>query len=238
AAAMDKLSTFAIANSIGIDAIPTVSFTLESDQEPPFSAPWVVKPRFGGSSIGVEVGVSNVATISSLSKLESSRSGVIVQPYLEGWIDLNMAVRRSPTLQVSAIERPFADGIYDYATKYLSGGGGMESAPRELPAHLPPAVQATIEEAARSIALALQITGAPRIDFMWDGEERVLFNEINPIPGAFGMYLWDPVGVGRGTLLHDLVAEAYQLPLHPSSWTASSDGSALRVAGNVASKLA
>lgn len=238
AASMDKLATTAIAGTVGIDTIPSIPFEPGAEFAVPFDPPWAVKPRFGGSSIGVEVGVADVATIESLSKVASARSGLVVQPYLEGWIDLNIAVRRFPELQVSAIERPFADGIYDYATKYLSGAEGMESAPRELPAELPPAITETIEDAARTLAAAVQISGAPRIDFLWDGENTVLLNEINPIPGAFGMYLWSPVGVDRATLLVDLLREAEGQRLHPGAWNTSSDGAALRAARDIATKLA
>ena len=238
AASMDKLATTAIADAVGIDTIPSVPFEPGTDFAVPFDPPWAVKPRFGGSSIGVEVGVADVATVESLSKVASARSGLVVQPYLDGWIDLNIAVRRFPELQLSAIERPFADGVYDYATKYLSGAEGMESAPRELPADLPPSITETIENAAKTLAAAVQATGAPRIDFLWDGENTVLLNEINPIPGAFGMYLWSPVGVDRATLLADLLHEAESQPVHPGSWNASSDGAALRASRGIAAKLA
>lgn len=238
ATAMDKFAATATANAVGIATIPSVAHEPSAEFTSPFEPPWAVKPRFGGSSIGVEVGVGDIATLDTLSQIASARSGLVVQPYLDGWVDLNIAVRRYPQLQVSAIERPFADGVYDYATKYLSGAQGMESAPRELPADLPPAIQASIEESAKTLAVALQISGAPRVDFLWDGADTVLFNEINPIPGAFGMYLWSPVGVDRATFLKDLLAEAESLPVYPAAWNASSDGTALRVASDVATKLA
>ena len=237
AASMDKLATTAITDAVGIDTIPSVPYRTGGQFAAPFDPPWAVKPRFGGSSIGVEVGVADVATIESLSQVGSARSGLVVQPYLDGWIDLNIAVRTYPEFQVSAIERPHADGVYDYATKYLSGGEGMESAPRELPAELPPSITATIEDSAKVLAGALQITGAPRMDFLWDGDGTVLLNEINPIPGAFGMYLWSPVGVDRTTLLTDLLREAEHRLLHPASWSTTSDGAALRAASDIAGKL-
>ncbi len=237
AVAMDKLATTAIADAVGIDTIPSVPYEPGDDFAAPFGPPWAVKPRFGGSSVGVEVGVGDVATIKALSQVASARSGLVVQPYLEGWIDLNIAVRTYPGLQVSAIERPFADGVYDYATKYLSGAEGMESAPRELPADLPSAISAAIEGAAETLAGTMQISGAPRVDFMWDGDGTVLLNEINPIPGAFGLYLWSPIGVDRVTLLTDLLAEAAGRPVYPGSWNTTSDGAALRAAGDIATKL-
>ncbi|WP_419847785.1 D-alanine--D-alanine ligase family protein [Candidatus Poriferisocius sp.] len=238
AVSMDKLATTAVADAIGIETIPSTPFEPGAEFAAPFGPPWAVKPRFGGSSIGVEVGVDDVATIRALSQGASARSGLVVQPYLEGWVDLNIAVRTYPRLQVSAIERPLSDGVYDYATKYLSGAEGMESAPRELPADLPSGIRATIEDAAGTLAGALQISGAPRVDFLWDGDGTVLLNEINPIPGVFGLYLWSGVGVDRVTLLTDLLTEAENQPVHPGSWNPASDGAALRSARDIATKLA
>lgn len=235
---MDKLATTAVAEAVGVATIPSVPFEQGADFAAPFGPPWAVKPRFGGSSIGVEVGVGDVETIKALSQLSSARSGLVVQPYLEGWVDLNIAVRAHPELQVSAVERPLSEGVYDYATKYLSGAEGMESAPRELPAELPAQISATVEDAARVLAGALQISGAPRVDFLWDGDSTVLLNEINPIPGAFGLYLWSAVGVDRVRLLSDLLDEALNQPVHPGSWSTTSDGAALRSARDIATKLA
>ncbi len=241
---MDKLAISGTANDLGIATIP--SFLHQPDTAEtttigttvPFEPPWVTKPRFGGSSIGVEVDVGDQATLEVLSRLAAARSGLVVQPYLEGWHDLNVSVRRYPELQLSAIERPLATGVYDYKTKYLSGAQGMESAPRELPAVLPEAVEETIKTAVCKLANRMQVSGIPRVDFLWDGTETVLFNEVNPIPGAMGMYLWSAAGVDRAALLLDLLRESETLPIYYGSWGGTSDGSALRVASNIASKLA
>ena len=235
---MDKLASTAAAELLGVDSIPSMVFDpTDSSSSPPFPAPWVAKPRFGGSSLGVEVGVEDTQTLRSLASIGSARGGLIVQPYLDGWIDLNVSVRSYPDHQVSEIERPEVTGVYDYSTKYLSGADGMESAPRELPANLPAPITQTVKESALKIARGLQLTGAPRIDFMWDGDGSVLFNEINPIPGAFGLYLWNASGVTRERFLLDLLDEARSGPIVSPSWSDSSDGAALRAAGSIAGKL-
>ena len=95
---MDKLATTAIADAVGIATIPSVPYEQGADLAASFDPPWAVKPRFGGSSIGVEVGVTDVATIKTLSQVASARSGLVVQPYLDGWIDLNIAVRTYPAV--------------------------------------------------------------------------------------------------------------------------------------------
>lgn len=235
---MDKLATAGVARAAGVEAIETVSLR-EATTAIALAAPWVVKPRFGGSSLGVEAGVEDLETATALARSGASRAGAVAQPYLEGWIDLNIAVRTYPELCLSAIERPLRpeEGIYDYRGKYLSGGEGMESAPRELPARLPTSIEDKIRAAATCLVDAFGLSGCPRIDFLWDGEEAVRLCEINSIPGALGMYLWTAAGISRARLLEDLLAEARESKPWRPQWSASSDGTALRIAGTVAQKL-
>ena len=236
ALAMDKFATAAIAEQIGVDSIPTRLLADDID----LPTPWVVKPRFGGSSLGVEAGVRDLETAKALARQGVSRGGCIVQPFLEGWIDLNVAVRWAPGLELSAIERPVRDdqAILDYRAKYLRGSQGMETTPRELPAQIPEAIESRIRAMAVSIVSAMGMSGIPRIDFLWDGEEKVRLCEVNSIPGALGLYLWEAAGVPRATVLEDWIAEALRGSLTPPQWAASSDGAALRVANTIASKLA
>lgn len=238
ALAMDKLALAATASSAGVPTIPTCALS-DDLSEVPFKAPWVVKPRFGGSSLGVEVDVTDLATAKALARSGTARSGAVIQPYLRGWADLNVAIRSTPSQVVTEIERPLssAGGIYDYKMKYLAGGDGMESAARELPANVPTEISDRIISLAQRVYSLLGRTGIPRIDFLWDGGDEVLLCEVNSIPGAFGLYLWDASGTSRVQALEHLLQEARSGPTQPHHWASSSDGAALRVAGSIASKL-
>jgi D-alanine-D-alanine ligase len=61
-------------------------------------------------------------------------------------------------------------------------------------------------------------------------------NEINTIPGSLAAYLWVEPPVSRRELIMDIVAEAEEQPIRRFT-TAGSDGTALRSAGAIASKL-
>jgi D-alanine-D-alanine ligase-like ATP-grasp enzyme len=106
-----------------------------------------------------------------------------------------------------------------------------------LPAVLPDHVRDEIERSATLLTAGFGLTGVPRIDFLWDGADRIVFCEVNSIPGALGLYLWDAAGIPRVQVLRDVLAEALAGPVRRPQWVASSDGSALRVAGNIAAKL-
>ena len=144
-----------------------------------------------------------------------------------------------PERRLSAIERPLRgagdDRIYSYADKYL-GGQGMASAKRELPASLPADVAERIIRAAHVVADVALVRSVARIDFLWIGD-RVCVNEINTIPGSLSWYFWAAEGLPFGALLSGLLAEATAGPTVRYS-TDGADGTALRAAGSIASKLA
>jgi D-alanine-D-alanine ligase len=237
---MDKLATAGVAAACGVPTIPTVLLASGDQPDGLPKTPWVVKPRFGGSSLGVEAGVEDLETARSLAWHGVGRSGTLIQPMLEGWNDVNVSVRTHPTVAVSEAERPLRthDGIYGYQDKYLAGGAGMDAAPRELPAVLPAGVKERIDGYALRLVDAMGLSGAPRIDFLWDGDDDVVLCEVNAIPGAWGAYLWQASGVPRTQLYQDLIAEAMAGPVLDPQWTSTTDGRALRTAGSIAAKLA
>ncbi len=137
------------------------------------------------------------------------------------------------------MERPLrstaAAEILGYADKYV-GGEGMASAPRQLPADLAPPVVAALHEAARTVLDLADVRGVARIDFLSDGKS-LFVNEINTVPGSLARYLWvDPL-VPFIELLDDMIGEALGRPAAHHS-AAGADGTVLRSAGGIASKLA
>jgi D-alanine-D-alanine ligase len=236
---MDKLAFGSVMAANGVPALPRQPFGSASG-DPDFAGPYIVKPRFGGSSIGIEI-TDDLATARALVRTSPHfRDGAVVEPYLADATDLNVAVRTWPELRVSVIEKPLrraaAGAIYSYADKYLGGGEGLSGAPRELPADLPADVSEPVLALARRVADLALVRGAPRIDFLWRGGE-VWVNEINTIPGSMGFYFWAAEGVTPGALLADLVAEATAGPTRRFT-TEGADGTALRSAGSIAGKLA
>ncbi|MDQ1395810.1 MAG: D-alanine-D-alanine ligase, partial [Acidimicrobiaceae bacterium] len=166
------------------------------------------------------------------------RAGAVAEPYRPDSVDLNVAVRVWPELQLSAIEKPLRSSgrsdILGYADKYL-GGEGMVSAPRELPADVPSEIEKQLRAAAATIANLVGVRGVARIDFLYD-EGRLYVNEINTIPGSLAKYLWVDPQVPFARLLTDMLDEATRRA--STHWSvAGADGTALRSAGSIASKL-
>ena len=176
--------------------------------------PLILKPVHLGSSIGV-------AKVHDFDELSACLPGVfefddsaIVEPFVQNLVEYNVAVSAAMgALTTSAIERPKAtDELLDFKQKYLSGGDnksgdklgggslktpgqiseGMLSLTRELNPDLQPEQETNIRDWAMRLFDALGASGAPRIDFISDGETgEIWMNEVNPIPGSLGYFLWE-----------------------------------------------
>jgi D-alanine-D-alanine ligase len=111
----------------------------------------------------------------------------------------------------------------------------MVSAPRELPADIDAKTADHIRDMATRIIELASVRGIARIDFLADGDELYV-NEINTIPGSLAKYLWIDPAVAFDRLLLDMLDEAERRPT--THWTVQgADGTALRSAGSIASKL-
>jgi D-alanine-D-alanine ligase len=79
------------------------------------------------------------------------------------------------------------------------------------------------------------VRGIARVDFLLAGDELYV-NEINTIPGSLAKYLWVDPPIAFAQLLADMLDEAEARPTTHYT-TAGADGTALRSAGTIASKL-
>jgi len=234
---MDKLAFSGLMVARGLPALPRLLLEPRT-VEVGFDGPYILKPRFGGSSIGVDIVEDLPTALARLTANVHLRAGAVMEPYRAELFDLNVGARSWPEISLSAVERPLRSTesaeILDYSDKYV-GSEGMASAPRELPADIPDGLDKAVRDAALETAGLCGLRGVARIDFLSDGESFFV-NEINTIPGSLARYLWvDPL-VAFSDLLESMIDEALQRPSARYA-TAGADGSVLRRAGNIASKL-
>lgn len=192
--------------------------------------PVIVKPVHLGSSIGVAKANSAEEIAACLPAIFEFDTAAIIEPFVENLVEYNVAVARiSGEIKTSAIERPKAtEELLDFKQKYLSGGDdkggnkmgskspgqisqGMLSLTRELNPALDKKTEENIRAWSATVFEALDGTGAPRIDYIGNAKTgEVWFNEVNPIPGSFGYFLWEalPDPVLFTDLLSALVDEA------------------------------
>ncbi|MFZ9087434.1 MAG: hypothetical protein ACO2Z1_00935 [Pontimonas sp.] len=241
AVGMDKLAFAGLMMNAEIPSLPRQHLSAET--EPGFPGPYIVKPRFGGSSIGIEI-VDDLGTARALMNSSPHlKNGAVIEPYRKGIVDLNISFRTFPDFELTDVEKPLRDGessgMYSYQEKYLSGSGGgagLTHAPREFPAQVPDTVNEQARSLAHRVAEVTRLSGIVRVDLLWDPtDDRVYVNEVNTIPGAMSLYLWSPKRP-PAEVLSDAINEAIQRRIR---WPQAgfSQGVALKAAGGIAGKL-
>jgi len=235
---MDKLAFSGVMAACGIPTLPRAPALLDNLPTGSFPPPWIMKPRFGGSSIGIAIVEDEAEANRELKESPHYRQGAVVEPYLAYAIDLNVGWRSNGHPRFSAIERPLRtdSSHYSYEEKYLLGEG-LAGAARELPAQLDGEVESRLLALTERVAQVVDLRGAPRVDFLLDKEGRLFVNEVNTIPGALGFYLWRATGVPYGELARGMLAEA-QIRGLASGPGLGANGAALKRAGGIAAKLA
>ena len=227
---MDKFAFGATVERLGL---PTLPRTLLSAEPPEFDGPYILKPRFGGSSIGIEVVEDHPTALALAASSPQHGEGTVVEPFLEGVRDLQVALRFHPSVQTSSIEEPaqVAGGVYTYQQKYLAwdAGSGVSNPTADLDA----ATERDVRRMAEDVGRMIGIRGIARVDFLLT-DAALFVNEINTIPGSLSGALWAPIT--REELLRDVVAELEAIPPRRYS-THGADGTALRNARSIASKL-
>jgi D-alanine-D-alanine ligase len=235
---MDKWVFSSLVAQAGLASLPRALLTPDTT-ELGFEGPYILKPRFGGSSIGIDVVADLVTARARLVTNVHLSRGCVVEPFRADLTDVQIAVRTFPRVELSAIEKPIRRApdaeILDYRDKYV-GGEGMVSAPRELPAQLPAGQAQAIEAATRRIVEVALVRGVARIDFLANDTELYV-NEVNTIPGSLSKHLFVSPPLAFSQLLGDLAAEALERPAHRYS-AAGADGLVLRSASSISSKLA
>ena len=100
--------------------------------------------------------------------------------------------------------------FYDYEAKYVSN-----TSTAYIPARIPEDVEELVRDAAVKVYTAIGCQGLSRVDFFVTYEgNRVVFNEINTLPGftSISMYpkLFEASGIPYGQLLDELLKLAVE----------------------------
>ncbi len=212
---MDKAVTNLIADSVGIAQAPWAAITkydYEKDAssfvektEQLLSYPMFVKPANAGSSVGISKVKTRAEFFAAMETAFQEDSKVVVEAAVQNALEAECAVcgNRNAVASVVGGIVPCKE-FYDYEAKYIDEGSELQ-----IPAHISEEAQAAVQKAAVKIFSALDCEGLARADFFVEGDTgRVLFNEINTLPGftSISMYpkLMEQSGVPYSELLDRL----------------------------------
>lgn len=198
ACAFDKVLAKGVLRAQGVPTPAYQCLPAGSPVRPEIAFPLVVKPRRGGSSIGV----STVKGGETLDAAVAAAREEDPEVYLEAAVpgrEVTVSVLDGDPLPV--LEIVPAAGIFSYEAKYTDAGT------RYLcPADLPEAKAARIRDAAVATYRALGCAGAARVDLMLDDALNPWVLEINTVPGLTRKSLLPKAAAAAGMSFTDLIA--------------------------------
>ena len=215
AVAMDKTLTKLVADNAKIpqaawqlvtrrDMEKRMDRTLE-ELEGRFDYPMFVKPAGTGSSVGVSKVRTREELREALLMAAAYDEKVLVEEFIDG-IEVEVAVmgNDSPVASVCGEIDSGAD-FYDYDAKYIT-----DTSVAYVPARLEENVAEQIRDMAVRVYSAIGCRGLSRVDFfVTKKDSRVVFNEINTIPGftSISMYpkLFAASGIPGKELIDSLI---------------------------------
>ena len=175
-----------------------------------FAYPMFVKPAGTGSSVGVSKAADRKALADALVSAAKYDDKVLVEEFIHGReIEVAVLGNENPKASVCGEIDSGAD-FYDYDAKYIT-----DTSTAYVPARIPEDVQEQVRELAVKVYTAIGCQGLSRVDFFVTFEgNRVVFNEINTLPGftSISMYpkLWTASGIPYGRLIDELLKLAME----------------------------
>lgn len=217
---MDKAVTNLVADSVGVaqakwcavtdyeyqkDSAGFEAYTIEK-----LGLPLFVKPANAGSSVGI----SKVKTAEDLRRAMEiafcEDRKVVLEEAIDA-LEMECAVlgNENPMASVVGGIVP-SEEFYTYEAKYIDGDSELQ-----IPAKISDEAQEAVRSAALKIFTAMGCRGLSRVDFFIEKNTgRVLFNEINTLPGftSISMYpkLMEQSGVPYPKLLDRLLKLAQE----------------------------
>lgn len=193
AACMDKWFTKCIVAATGVEQAKALLIVAGRDEDgaPTLPAnaadmvereiggyPVFVKPARAGSSVGVGKAKDRAGLIDALKAAAAHDPRIVVEEYIKG-AEVECAVWGNGDVRTTAPGEidPGAE-FYDYDTKYKN-----DTARYYVPARITPEQTKTLRRAAAAVYRALDCRGFARVDFFAAEDGRIIFNEINTIPG-------------------------------------------------------
>ena len=217
AVSMDKLYTKIIVDTLGIAQARYVAVRKEEIEEvvvyetieEQLGYPVFIKPSNAGSSRGVSKASNREELVAGLKEASFHDRKILVEETILGR-EVECAVLGNEKVKASGVGEILAAAeFYDYEAKYHNAESKTVISPE-----LPEGKEEEIRQSAIKIFKAVDGQGLSRVDFFLEyGTNRVIFNEINTLPGftSISMYpmLWGAKGIEKKELVERLIELAH-----------------------------
>lgn len=214
---MDKYRAHVVAEEAGIAVPKACSVNGKFDDEAVFDAvseltyPLFVKPVKAGSSYGITVVEAPGRLIEAVNYALQYDDEVIIEEKITGF-EVGCSIigdgkGNEIVGRVDEIEL-FTGCFFDYTRKYT----GVDSK-IHTPARIDAETEERIKDAGRVLFRALGCKGFARLDMFLTPEGRIVFNEVNTIPGFTSVSRFPKMLAGVGLQYRDVIDKIIEVSL-------------------------
>lgn len=182
----NKYFTKMFAKEIGLGVLDYQIIKKDDIKPLIFDYPVILKPLRLGSSIGVNIVREEIELSYALDVAFEFDNEVLVEPFIEGIKEFNLAGCKANEFIFSIIEEPKKGDFLDFNKKYLDFSRDKKVEPAQIPDDL----ENRLKETFKKIYDPLFCGAIIRCDFFVKNGD-IYLNEINPVPGSLANYLFD-----------------------------------------------
>ncbi|SFV60388.1 D-alanine--D-alanine ligase [hydrothermal vent metagenome] len=183
----DKRYTKYLCEAIGVKSVRYEIVHKDQMSNIKISYPIIVKPARLGSSIGVSIVKEESELDYALDVAFEFDSVVIVEPFLEGVKEYNLAgCYANGQMHYSIVEEPHKEEFLDFEKKYMDFSRSEQVLQADISDELAVKLRSSFDKVYKGMFEGALI----RCDF-FVYQDEVLLNEINPIPGSMANYLFE-----------------------------------------------
>ncbi|MBQ5608497.1 MAG: D-alanine--D-alanine ligase, partial [Oscillospiraceae bacterium] len=219
AVSMDKTLTKLVADNAGITQASWILVrnselqgrmdAILNSVEEKFTYPVFVKPAGTGSSVGVSKVNSREELQTALLQAGRYDEKILVEEFIYGR-EVEVAVMGN-AIPVASVVGEIDSGadFYDYDAKYVT-----DTSVAYIPARIPEDVAEELREKAVKVYSAIGCRGLSRVDFFVSYKDnRVVFNEINTIPGFTSISMYPKLFAASGIPYNMLIDQLLKLAM-------------------------
>ena len=219
AVSMDKTLTKLVADNAGVaqaawqlvwaQDMPHKMDSVVRSIEQQFIYPVFVKPAGTGSSVGVSKAADASQLCEALLHAAKYDNKILVEEFIHGReIEVAVLGNKNPVASVCG-EIDSGAEFYDYDAKYVT-----DTSVAYIPARIDDDVAEAVRELAVKVYSAVGCVGLSRVDFFVSyGSNRIVFNEINTMPGFTSISMYPKLFAASGIAYSDLIDQLISLAL-------------------------
>lgn len=209
---MDKYRAHSLVSAAGILVPKSFMIEKQTDEKTIFAHaeklgyPLFVKPLRTGSSYGITKVTCKEQLSTAVSLAFSFDETILMEECISGF-EVGCAVMGKENLTIGEVDEiELSEGFFDFTEKYT-----LKTSAIHVPARITPQASARIKQTAEIIYRTLDCQGFARVDMFFSASSKVIFNEVNTIPGFTAHSRFPNMMKAAGLSFEDMISTMIEM---------------------------